>query len=226
VDAFDKETKQLETELCERQKEQKEVLLAGHRAELDDIEAHWSSAKHFRQYNRASNKLTILRRQLAFLLVQSRFKDAAEVRKLVDTETKTEESESHGSMQRDYDSALAAVLARHQAEVETFDERASIQLQKFRQDRAVARRLYENRGRKLAARVEIAADPDKLWSHEQAKRAHAIAGNAGMPVVPSAKITRSAIADKDVAILSLPPLDSRRKKPKPPKAKAKPSETE
>jgi hypothetical protein len=57
----------------------------------------------------------------------------------------------------------------------------------------------------------MAGDAEKLWNHEQGKRAHEIAGNAEMAVVPSAKLSRKDIADQDVAILSLPPLALRRK---------------
>jgi hypothetical protein len=120
-------------------------------------------------------------------------------------------------MQRDYDAALGMLLEKQKGELAVFDDRAEVQLQKLHQDRAVARRLYENRGRKLTAREAMAADPERLWNHEQAKRSHAIAATAGMPFVPSAKLTRKDVKDKDVAILSLPPLALRRKRMKPEK---------
>jgi hypothetical protein len=122
-------------------------------------------------------------------------------------------------MQRDYEAALEILLEKQKEEVTTFDQRAEIQLQKYSQDRAVQRRQYENEGRKLTAKKEIASDPEKLWNHEQAKRSHAIAGTIGMPFVPSAKMSRKDIKDKDVAILSLPPLASRRKRTKTEKKK-------
>jgi hypothetical protein len=151
---------------------------------------------------------------LSFLLVQCRFKDAEEVRRLVDQETHAEEEGNYGTMKRDYNAAQKILLEKQKGELETFDQRGEVQLQKYLQDRAVKRRQYENEGRKLAAKREIAADPERLWNHEQAKRSRAIAGTVGMPFVPSARMRRKDIKDKDVAILSLPPLAPRRKRVK------------
>jgi hypothetical protein len=211
TEAFDRETKQREKELRDRQKEQRDALIENHQREITALDDHWKSPGKFRLYNRSSTKLTIMRRQLAWLLVQCRFREAEEVRRLVDEETREEEAESHRAMQRDYDEALAKLLARQQEELETFDEGAALQVQKYLQDRATDRKVLENRGRKIAAREEIAADPQRLWNHQQAARARAIAANVGKRPVPSAKMSRKDIKDKDVAILNLPPLASRRK---------------
>jgi hypothetical protein len=50
------------------------------------------------------------------------------------------------------------------------DAGAVVQVQKYLQDRPIQRKAYENRGKKIAAREEIDADPEKLWIIEQAKR--------------------------------------------------------
>jgi G3E family GTPase len=214
LDTFDRETERGIAKKRDELQHQKEELLQNHQIELDGLEKHWGSPKQFRQYNRASNKLTILRRQLSFLLVQCRFKDAEEVRRLVDKETHAEEEGNHGIMQRDYNAAVGILLEKQKGEIGTFEERAEIHLQKYLQERTMKRRQYENEGRKLAARREIAADPERLWNHEQGKRSHAITRTKGMPFVPSAKMRRKDFQDNDVTILSLPPLAPRRKKSK------------
>jgi hypothetical protein len=144
TEAFDRETKQREKELRDHQKEQRDALLASHQAELDALEEHWKTPTKFRLYNRASNNLTVLRRQLAFLLVQCRFKEAEDVRRMVDEETRFEEEENHLVMQRDYDEAVKKVIARQAEELATFDNKAAVQVQTYLQDRAVERKVHEN----------------------------------------------------------------------------------
>jgi hypothetical protein len=219
IEAYDRETKVQEKELRDRQKEQREALLASQHWELEALEERWKAPAKFRIYNRASNRLTILRRQRAFLLVQCRFKDAEEVSRLVEEETRVQQAESHTAMQRDYDEALKKVLARHADEMESFDERAAVQLLRLQQDRAIDRRVFENRGRKIVAREEIAKNGDTLWNHDQAKRARDVVENIRKLPVPSAKMSRKDIDDMDVAILDLPPLTMHRKLGKPPSEK-------
>jgi hypothetical protein len=224
LDAYDRETKALDRELKERQKQQRDALAAAHQRELDEFEEHWQAPAKFRLYNRATNALTVLRRQRAFLLVQCRFKEAEEAARLIAEETRAEEADSHAAMQRDYDEALKKVVAKQGEEMETFEARAAVQIQKFHQDRATERRVYENRGRKISAREEIAKDKDALWNHQKTHRARAIAEDAGKLPVRSAKLSRGDIADRDVAVLNLPPLASRRKRPKTARTVAKPQE--
>jgi hypothetical protein len=211
LEQFDHETSRLEKQLLERQREQRESLAIAHQGDMDAFDEHWRSAAKFRMYNRASNRLTILRRQLAFLLVQCRFEEAQEVRRLVDSVTKDEECDNHRLMQHDHDVAQAIIETKHKEELDTFDKRALLQLQKLQQDRAVMRRLYENRGRKLAARGEIASDIDRLWNQQQSQRVVEAVAKSTKPAVPSTKMKRDDIKDPDVAILNLPPLSARRK---------------
>jgi Fe2+ transport system protein B len=153
-----------------------------------------------------------LRRQLAFLLVQCRFKDAEEVRRLVDEQTKAEEMENSIAMQRDFDEAIKKLEVRQAEEIRTFETGARVQREKFAQNRTVARRLYENRGKKLAAREEIVKDPERLWNRTQSARIGEIVQHCQQRPLPSTKLTRSDIKDRDVAILSLPQLSVKAKK--------------
>jgi hypothetical protein len=221
LEGFDRETKRLEKALIDVQKEKREGLVMSHKQQLDEFEGHWGSAGKFRMYNRSSNQVTVLRRQLALLLVQCRFRDAEEVRRLVDQATKAEEDGSHRLMQKDYDLAFTLLENKQRMEFATLEEGAAVELQKFHQDRAFTRRVYEIRARKIAARMEIAGDLDRLWNHEQTQRMLASTAQPGKPSLPSTKMTRKDIKEQDVAVLSLPPLSSRRKKAKPGRATAK-----
>jgi hypothetical protein len=214
TDAFDRETKCLEKEMREHQRIQRDELAATHQRELVELEEHWKTPAKLRLYNRASNKLATLRRQLAFLLVQCKFRDAEEVCRMVEEEARLEEAESHRAMQVDYDAALKLELMRQSYEITGFDTSADMQFQKSIQDIGIQRSVYENLGKKITTREEVVTDPEKLWNLEQARRSHAIVGNIGKPQLPSAKLARKDIKDSDVAIQNLPPLASRGKHPK------------
>jgi hypothetical protein len=214
LDVFDRDTKRGEKELREHQKHQRNVLESQHQTELDELEEHWKSRKQFALYNRPTNKLMILRRQLAFALVESRFKDAEALRKIVDDETKFEEAENHLIMQRDYMEALQKTNCRQAEELTMFDDEATLEMQDFLQTRAAERRVLEIIGKKIAAREAIAADAEKLWILQQAKRSHAIVGNIGKSICPCVKLRIGDINYNDAEILNLPPLESKRKRPK------------
>jgi hypothetical protein len=209
---FDKQTKEMESDLLKQQQHQREELAASHARELDEFDKRWKSVGKRRMYNRASNHVTILRRQLAFMLVQGRFRDAEEVNKLVEQATKFEEAENTLSMQKDFDEALKKLQDKQASEVGTFEAAASVQRQRLAQDRAVARKLYDNRGKKLAAREEIAADRERLWNRQQSLRIEQIVHRTQRPF-PSTKMTRADIKDRDCAILTLPLVKHRRPSP-------------
>jgi hypothetical protein len=169
LEELDRETKRLEKALFDGQNEKRKRLLMSHEQQLDKFKKHWGSTGKFRIYNKSSNHITMLRRRLALLLVQCRFKDAEEVR-LVEQGMKAEEEGSHSMMQRDYDVAFVLLENKQRMEVATFEEAAAVELQELHQDRAIARGLYESRARKIAARIEIAGDMDRLWNQGQTQR--------------------------------------------------------
>lgn len=210
---FDEETKQLERELINNQKNRRNLLRNSHREELEQFDKRWNSEKKQRIYNKSTNHLISLRRQLSFLLIQSRFEEAEAVQKEINERTKAEEIDHAEIYQNDYDIALRNVEEKQEQENQTFEENCVIELEKFRQDRNKLRQGYLNRQLKLKTKEEIIADPDKLWAHGQAERL----GNSlrssrnSSTITPSSKMKRSDIKDSDVASLSLPPLDNRRR---------------
>lgn len=206
---FDSETKKMEKELQNELKRQREEMKKSHQYELEEHHEHWSSPAKYRQYNRASNQLTVLRRQQAFLLVQCRFKDAEQVQSLIDQRTREEEAQNHKSHQHDYEESLKFIRNKQKNEVDFFEEKAQVQLTQFRQKRAAQRQVYEKREKRLEARNEVVRDLEKLWNSAQLQRIESVSQTNTREVQtfqPSSKMSRKDIKDQDVAILSLPPL--------------------
>lgn len=213
---YDKKTEQMKKDLLDKQKRQRDTLNAVHQKELDDFDAHWKSPAKQRLYNRASPQLTSMRRQLAFMLVDCRFKDAEEVRAIVDRRTQFEEKENHMLMQHDFDEALKKLKAKQALETESFEEKAEVEREKLKQDRAKQRVGWENRAKKIAAKGEVVKDMDRLWNHEKNQRIANLSKTCASVAasLPSTKLTRKDIADQEMVVLTLPPLNNRRAAPK------------
>jgi hypothetical protein len=58
VDGFDHQTRLLERELMQRQREQRDAIAAAHAGEMDELDRRWKSIAKRRLYNRATNHLT------------------------------------------------------------------------------------------------------------------------------------------------------------------------
>lgn len=223
---FDDETKKLEKDLLEDQKKRRALLTEAKEKELNDFDSRWNSDIKQRLYNRSTNNLNSLRRQLSFLLVDSNFKDAESVQKQVNERTQLEAADHHEIMQSDHDTALKFLIEKQQQEIQYFEDDCAVELEKLRQDRTKLRQAYLNRQLKLKTKEEIIADPDKLWKHGQTERM----GNTlktsisnGVSVSPSSKMKRADIKETDTTVLVLPPLDNRRK---PQKKTTKPNSEE
>lgn len=213
---FDTETKELEKELLNTQKDRRTKLQNSLEEELNEFDAHWNSAKKQRVYNRSTNNLNVLRRQLSLLLVESRFKEAEAVQKQVNQRTKVEEVDHHELMQSDHDTSLKLLKEKQIREMISFEEDCTFEMEKFRQDRTKLRQGYLNRQLMLKTKEDIISDPDKLWKHGQTERMRNTLRTSinKEESIPSSKMKRSDIKESDVAILALPPLDNRRKSPK------------
>ncbi|OHT14619.1 hypothetical protein TRFO_14903 [Tritrichomonas foetus] len=210
---FDNETKALERGLIEKQKQQRETLVRNHQIERDEFDARWASSKKQRIYNKSTTTLIQLRRQLNFLLVQSRFDEAEEVQKIIKERMKSEAQDHHEIMQRDFDESLALLKNKQKEEIITFEENCEVQSQKLRQDREKLRRGYLNRQLKLRVKEEMLNDPDKLWAHAQKDMLDEAVKNSAKNStnLPPTRIKSEEIEEKDVTVLELPPLDNRRK---------------
>ena len=216
-DKFDEETKRLMQELRETLDRQRKELIQEHEQQLKEHDERWSAPAKLRQYNRASNVLTELRRKHAFLLVQSRFEEAEAVNAIIQERTRAEEAGNHAAHQNAYEESLMYLTDKQRSELEFFDVSAATQMTKLEQKRARLRWAWENKGKKLDARGEIVNDADRLWNLKQMERLENLSTtmtsrSATTNVLPSSKMTRKDLRDSDVVILTLPPLDLKSKR--------------
>jgi hypothetical protein len=162
---FDKATAELERELMVTQKTRREELEANQAKELEEFHRRWTSIGKRKQYQHPSPQLTVLRKQLSFLLAQGRYKDADEVSALADEAAKVEEAENNAIMQKDCDEALVKLQEKQGQERDAFEAEATQERQRLSSHRQVARRLFEHRGRRPAIpRDETAPEADQFWN--------------------------------------------------------------
>jgi hypothetical protein len=213
---FDNETKQRLKEIQDKQDEERKQLQFVHESQQRELTEHWSSPAKFRLYNRASNQVTILRRQHSILLMQCRFSDAEEVNRLIESRIKEEEATSHRMHQRDFEESTAYLTEKQKGEMESFETSVDVQLAQFNHKRAIQRRIFENKQKRIQVKGDIAKDPEKLWNLAQMQRledlsgAHAVRGSNS--TLPSSKMTQRDIKDPAMIILSLPPLHMKTKR--------------
>jgi hypothetical protein len=207
---FDNETKRLLTSLQEQQEEQRQQLALIHEGQEKDHHEHWSSPAKYRLYNRASNQLTILRRQHSILLVQCRFGEAEEVNRQIESKIREEEAINHAMHQRDFEESLAYLHEKQKGERDCFEVTVDVQLAQFHRKRATQRKVYENKEKKIEVKGEIAKDSEKLWNLAQMQRLEDLSGMQAIRVsnstLPSLKMSQRDIKDSNMIILSLPPL--------------------
>ena len=60
------------------------------------------------------------------------------------------------------------------------------------------------------AEAEATADPEKMWNRTAGQRMNETS-KGGLSTMPSTKMTRKDLADLDFELLTLPPLDLKRK---------------
>jgi hypothetical protein len=156
-------------------------------------------------YNRGSNRVAILRRQHAFLLVQNRFEEAEQIEALVQDAVRREERENAAIMQRDYESARKRRVEKQREEMDFFDSRTAVLLAQFEHTRDILRMGLENRGKKLEWRGRKTSDPDRDYGGVP-RTARVTSRSLPKDSLPPTKLTKNEVTEVDVVILSLPPL--------------------
>ena len=207
IKEFDEETQRLLTEMKENQRIQREQLLENQKQEREQHRNKWTSQHMTRMYNRASNHLTAMRRQHAFLLVQCRFDEAEDASKRIKEVERSEEDESSRLMQFQYDESVRKLKQKQQDERMFFDNNSAIQAEKLAQNRAKLRQALENKMKKVEEQGDFANDTERVWNAQQLHRKDDLAiGKTMHAGAPSSKMTRKDIRDRDVGLLALPPL--------------------
>ena len=88
-----------------------------------------------------------------------------------------------------------------------FESNAKIQIDKLIQNRLKLRQALENKSKKVEEQGAFAHDTERVWNSQQLHRKDELAmGNTMRATLPSSKMTRKDISDRDVGLLTLPPL--------------------
>lgn len=208
LEKFDEDSKRLLKELLATEKKMRAELEQQHEKEITENEQLWTSDVKLKNYNAPTNALMSLKKQINLLTVQCRFKEASVVTKEYQRQKAHEEKESFAQMQHDYDEALTKILDRQKEELKAFDAQTEIRVKHFEVTRGKERKAIENKLQINKNTAETAQDPEKLWAKTNVQRAQINEG----PLNASTKLTRKDIADSDFELLTLPPLDLKRKK--------------
>ena len=201
---FDEETERLIQDLEDQLNKKRSALHAQHEQELDDFEERWTSPPKERLYNRASNTLTSLRRQLNVMLRQCDFDAAEEVEAQIQRRKASEESENTFIMRHDFNEALRKLQKKQADEKRHFEESAALKMKMLKDKRQRLRVRFLNREKYMERRQQMIRDSDKLWTHAQLHRDSISPTLRDVP--PSLKVTKKDVDEVEVINLQLPRL--------------------
>jgi hypothetical protein len=204
---YDAESGRLEEELKERLGKQRDRLLFVHENEMKCFLAKWNSDAKRRRYNRASQNLRFLRRQLRLYMLQCKFGEAEEINsELMRTEA-AEQAEAAKQMQQDFDEAHAKLQKKQAGEIASFEDAAGVQIAQLQQRRTQGRQLFMSKERRFEHRAEQISDPERLWSLHQLQRKEGMAkGGLAEASMRAARLNEDDFPDRDDGTIQLPPL--------------------
>ena len=209
---FDEETERIKGDIEEATERFKEDLIRQQEVELQENEELWRSQEKLKHYNHSSNSLATLKKQINTLTVQARFKEAAEVSIQYEKQKKIEEQASHELMQKDFDEALKLLLKKQQDERDQFLRNADLRMKNFIVQRGIEREHIQNKLKIKEGDAEATEDPEKVWNRTTNIRMDERVKNPSNFAMPSTKMTRKDISDKDIELLTLPPLEIKKNK--------------
>ncbi|OHS99919.1 hypothetical protein TRFO_33562 [Tritrichomonas foetus] len=211
---FDEESQRLELDLKAKLDTQQQRIEAAHEKELDNHSDQWTSDAKKKQYNHASSRLLFLRKQFQQLIIQCRFKEAAEVKAEINKVEAYEQREALKVMQHNFDESLKKIETRHAEELQFFRTRADIQLKQLRQNRAKLRIALQNKESKLKRIEDRIRDADKLWNYTQMQRIEEVSAGKSRDAKVTSKLSPREFGRKEETTIALPPLNLRRGPPK------------
>jgi hypothetical protein len=194
---FDKFSRQMalrEQQLEGRLRTQVQQLRAKQQRELTDYDQQWFLEPRQRRYNRASQKIRVLRLQRQLLLTHR-----------IDEPTSSERSEA-----QDYQTSRSLLEQRHADELDSLIQASDFRRSEFRYIKDTLAKRFSTRTGLPKPDEQPLADPDEFWA--KAKRGEI----EGLPAAPRRKVQVSKSPFGSDAPLSLPPLetDSSRKRKK------------
>ena len=206
---FDIESREIRHRTKKKLRRKRDKLLKEQSVEVQALQELWSSEEKMRLYNKSSNTLICLRRQLALLLQQCRFDEAAAVQQQIDERQRLEETQNHNLMQQEFNEVFNKMKTRQSDDLLYFDQNAEMELKKLNRRREKLRQALVNREKKIQDKSDTAADVDKLWNAMKTNRTRDISktDNSKTPMMTSLKVSTNDLKDeKMVQSLCLPPL--------------------
>lgn len=160
---FESEMRKAEEELENDINAQKQALSEKHQKQIQDHDENWQKEVKLRQYNRASQRLRVLRTQQQLLMNAKRFDEAEQVCKIADDVAQKEALESHKQMLTAYKNSRRKLEEKQADEMDTFLRTSEQRRDILQHQKEVLTRPYVNRIKNLKREQEIAKDPDRLW---------------------------------------------------------------
>jgi hypothetical protein len=99
---------------------------------------------------------------------------------------------------------MARLKRKQTAELEFFDEQCGIEIQLLKQERKTARKVIENKAKKIEGREMAVHDAERIWNAAQGERLAQI--TAGQDTLPSSHIRYEEVAKTEGGFLVLPRL--------------------
>ena len=226
---YDSRTNQELNALQDNINKKRTQMLNKHELELDQHAEKWQSRNMIKLYNSASSKLLFLRKQLNNLRATGRYKEAHDLKLIVEKQETYESNEAIKKMQRDFDESLKKIHRKQKREIGFFEEDSSIKIETYKQDRARKRQALLNKKVKLENKGQIISDPEKLWNLNQMQRADQNFGSTRTDIKSrscpaSARPTTMTLCENHLledaktkekngpqTTIKLPPLNTRRK---------------
>jgi hypothetical protein len=212
-DQFCEQMREREEALDTECREQVQHLRERQREELDEHDRTWRVDPKQRQFNRASQKLRILRVQQQLLMAARRFDDAAQVSGIADRLAAEEATESHYQYFVQFSQSRALLEQKHSAELDTLNKACDTRRGELLHLKEAGNARYNKRFSNLQAEEQTAQDPDKLWAVGHRNDGDHVAHLCGVTrsrQVPVAKVANPRIFNT-LPLPPLPPANSPRK---------------
>jgi hypothetical protein len=180
-------------------------LAAKHISAYEDHERVWRSERKRRLYDRASQKVRILRVQQQYLLSAKRFEEAAQVCKIADRIAREETVENHYQRVSAYQQSRARLEDKHARDEDTLRHTAATRRAEMQFAREKGERRFKKRFYNLKVEEERAKDAEKLWNLAHRHDGDQVVAMIGNVRAPAAVIPKKAnVATFNT--LPLPPL--------------------
>jgi hypothetical protein len=170
-EASQQEYEKFNQEQTEAERHQEEVLqarsdslAARHMQEYGGHDEVWRSGRQQRLYNRASQKVRILRVQQQYLLSAKRFEEAAQVCQIADRLAREETIENHYQRVCAYQQSRARLEDKHARDEETLRHLALTKRVEMESARQKGEARFRKRFSNLTLEQERTKNAERLWN--------------------------------------------------------------